>query len=581
MENKDHVTPNKPIPGTIIPPKRPVLPTVPARSEITKPGEPFTNSCSTDAEEIAKLPTQGIDLGWPNERMKWKRLTENAMKWFDGAPTPSTGNVVVPYIYGRCAFDDIAEALAKAKSSDHRIYLIGWWYDPCTPMKNPLVGDPPVNTLLQDYLKNTKAQVRGLFWNKPIKNGKDGDNKKIAEFINSLPNGAALEDAKLIELKPNMLLSPNVHHQKLIVVSGSCGLVAFLGGMDVNKTRVNVSGNMPLHDVHVRLNGPSAAEALSIFRDRWMDHPSTPELDSAKFQMNPDDVRQDFIRVTTSKSEVMDTCTVPGRKVKPRRMLVSIGRTFPNLAKFKPGDSYQFKNPDQSAWQLVKNGITNAKEFIYIEDQYLVSRRVKDLLVEKLKEPNFKFLLILMGNSKAFEENGGGEFPYLIGVRNEFRTDFAKVDPGRKKWRMFSLKPTTDSGRRPWCGEFVHSKLWIVDDQYVAVGSANCDDRGYTYDTEIMAGITEEPIERAAGGRFARDLRIALWRKHLGLDHSHFVNFAVGLKHWLTLPASAMVFDSSDLEESSLLNDTKGLTRDDPTANFAWTHFLDPDADKL
>ncbi|HEF1899652.1 phospholipase D-like domain-containing protein [Bacillus cereus] len=555
---------------------------VPAPSQIIQPGQSFKNSCSTDTVEIAKLPHQGIDIGWPNERIKWEKLTKNVLKWFDSAPTPSSGNIVVPYIYGRCAFDDIAEALATAKSSDHRIYLIGWHVEPWTRMKNPLGGNPPANTLLQDYLRNTKAQVRGLFWNTPFKK-KPGDNKAIADFINSLPNGVALEDDRLVPADlPNR--GPNAHHQKLLVVNGDRGLVAFLGGMDLNNTRVDVGGMAPLHDVHIRLNGPSAAQALSVFRDRWMDHPSTPALDTAKFQMTPEAVRQDFSRVAASQSRDMDTNIDSEGKVNRRRMLVSIGRTFPNLSKFKPGDSYKFKSPDQSAWQLVMNGITNAREYIYVEDQYLVSRRVKDLLVAKLKEPNFKFLLILMSNSYHFEnsdEINKCEFPYLIGVRNEFRTDLAKVDPGRKKWRMFCLKETKDPGRRAWCGDFVHSKLWIIDDEYVAVGSANCDDRGYTYDTEIMAGITEEPIERAAGGMFARDLRIALWRKHLGLPHAQFVNIATGLRHWLNPPPSAMVYDSSDLEVSPLLNGTKGLTRENTNANFAWTHLFDPDADKL
>ncbi|MBY0598959.1 phospholipase D family protein [Bacillus bingmayongensis] len=582
MGNNDIVKPVKPTPGTVAPPKQLARPTVLAPSKITQPGQPFTNSCSTDATEIAKLPHQGIDIGWPNEGMKRKKLIDNVNKWFDGAPEPSSGNIVVPYIYGRCAFDDIAEALATATSSDHRIYLIGWHVEPWTRMKNPLSGTPPVNTLLQDYLKNTKAQVRGLFWNTPFK-GKPGDNKAIADFINSLPNGIALEDARLVPADLPYR-GPNAHHQKLVVISGNSGLVAFLGGMDLNNTRVDVGGMSPLHDVHIRLNGPSAAEALSVFRDRWLDHPSTPALDEIKFKMTPNAVRKDFSRVAALQSRDMDTCTVQGGKVKPRRMLVSVGRTFPNLTKFKPGDSYKFKNPDQSAWQLVKNGITNAREYIYIEDQYLVSRRVKEALVAKLKEPSFKFLLILMSNSQHFESSDNidkNEFPYLIGVRNEFRTDLKKIDPQRKKWRMFSLKETKDPGRRPWCGDFVHSKLWIIDDEYVAVGSANCDDRGYTYDTEIMAGITEEPLERAAGGRFARDLRIALWRKHLGLPHAQFFDIATGLKHWLNPPPSAMIYDSSDLEESPLLNNTKGLTREDSNANFAWTHLLDPDADKL
>ena len=144
---------------------------------------------------------------------------------------------------------------------------------------------------------------------------------------------------------------------------------------------------------------------------------------------------------------------------------------------------------------------------------------------------------------------------------------------------LFSLKPTTDQSRREWCGDFVHSKLWVFDDEYVVVGSANCNDRGYTYDTEIMAGITDEPLERVVGLRFARELRIALWHKHLGLPHSYLQDFTKGLAKWLDPPPSAMIFDASDRESSPLLGDT--LIRDDPTAEKLWTRMIDPDADKL
>ena len=154
-------------------------------------------------------------------------------------------------------------------------------------------------------------------------------------------------------------------------------------------------------------------------------------------------------------------------------LFVSIGRTYPVLSKFKPNDSYSFaRNGEQTAWQLVKNGIVNAQRQIYCEDQYLVSRRARVELLKKIKEPSFEFLLILMGNSTHFENDAQllkNEFPYLIPARNEFRTDLTAIDPMRKKWRMFSLRPTSDAHRRQWCGDFVHSKLWIFDDDYVAV----------------------------------------------------------------------------------------------------------------
>lgn len=67
-------------------------------------------------------------------------------------------------------------------------------------------------------------------------------------------------------------------------------------------------------------------------------------------------------------------------------------------------------------WNLIQNAIRKSKKFIYIEDQYFVSRRLKSELLNKLKTPEFEFLLILMQDSSAFEKSStllDNEFPYL------------------------------------------------------------------------------------------------------------------------------------------------------------------------
>ena len=72
------------------------------------------------------------------------------------------GNSVVAYTYGRCAFEDMADAIATARDPDHRVYLLGWWVDPYTRLSD---GTPPL--LLRDLLKALKAQIRGMFWDDP------------------------------------------------------------------------------------------------------------------------------------------------------------------------------------------------------------------------------------------------------------------------------------------------------------------------------------------------------------------------------------------------------------------------------
>lgn len=75
---------------------------------------------------------------------------------------------------------------------------------------------------------------------------------------------------------------------------------------------------------------------------------------------------------------------------------------------------------------------------------------------------------------------------------------------------------------------YVHSKLLIVDDAVAIIGSANINDRSLNGngDTELAAVVVDKAEGRVTdvgGGinivtrKFARELRIAQWKKHLGM----------------------------------------------------------------
>lgn len=75
---------------------------------------------------------------------------------------------------------------------------------------------------------------------------------------------------------------------------------------------------------------------------------------------------------------------------------------------------------------------------------------------------------------------------------------------------------------------YVHSKLLVVDDAVAIIGSANCNDRSLQGDgdTELAAVIvdTDTSVQDLGNGvkvvtrKFARDLRIRLWQKFLGMS---------------------------------------------------------------
>ncbi len=63
---------------------------------------------------------------------------------------------------------------------------------------------------------------------------------------------------------------------------------------------------------------------------------------------------------------------------------------------------------------------------------------------------------------------------------------------------------------------YVHSKMMVVDDLFVSIGSANLNRRGFFYDGEINAFAVPQRLA-AAKDNPARALRCALWAQHLGI----------------------------------------------------------------
>jgi phosphatidylserine/phosphatidylglycerophosphate/cardiolipin synthase-like enzyme len=145
---------------------------------------------------------------------------------------------------------------------------------------------------------------------------------------------------------------------------------------------------------------------------------------------------------------------------------------------------------------------------------------------------------------------------------------------------MFTLQASPDPARQQFCGSYVHSKTMIFDDDFAVIGTANADDRSYTYDTEVVVGIPDDPFGRASAQKFARNLRVNLWHKHLGLPQNSLLDFSSALSYWFKPPSQAMVVDSSVLEDSPMLG-PKAVLRNFPQADRLWREDIDPDADLL
>ena len=77
--------------------------------------------------------------------------------------------------------------------------------------------------------------------------------------------------------------------------------------------------------------------------------------------------------------------------------------------------------------------------------------------------------------------------------------------------------PETDGDGEPESATYIHSKLMIVDDRFLTVGSANLTNRSMCVDTELNVSVeTDDPGD--ALGRSIAHARQSLIAEHLGVS---------------------------------------------------------------
>jgi phosphatidylserine/phosphatidylglycerophosphate/cardiolipin synthase-like enzyme len=330
------------------------------------------------------------------------------------------------------------------------------------------------------------------------------------DHINTfLANGAAILDNRVLQV------AAGTHHQKMLIVKGSEGLIGFCGGIDINPDRIHTVGatpGAPFHDVHCRIKGPGAHELLKVFLERWTDHPDSKKpgtKQSAPLRGANDDPRSASVRRTFAGSAY-----------------VQISRTYGSgLGNAGVPGGYDFaRSGERTSREMVVHAINQAKRFIYIEDQYLVSMDVSGALARALQRVPSLIVIILIPHGDVTAMGGQTRWR-----RWNFIEPLRRAGPagpaGQQRFGVFFL------GTRACApGTYVHTKMTIVDDQYAIVGSANLNRRSMTHDSEVGAGIFD-PSENP----FAKRLRVALWAKHLGLAASSLGDAVASARHWFSL----------------------------------------------
>ncbi|WP_299823050.1 phospholipase D-like domain-containing protein [uncultured Jannaschia sp.] len=276
------------------------------------------------------------------------------------------------------------------------------------------------------------------------------------------------------------------HHQKIVVID-DC--LAFCGGIDVTTgrwdTRDHTPGDdrradpdgslhQPWHDVTTALEGSVAGALGDLSRKRWQSATGEelPVPDFGGPSPWPDDLQPDL-----------------------RDVEVGIARTEPR---------YHGTPLVNEIEELYLTAIRAARRTIYIESQYLAAGCLCEAMEARLAEPDGPEIVIVNPQSaQSFLEDEA-----MHSVRSRMIKRLRDADERGSGGRFSIFHPVNAEGTPI----YVHAKVFVVDDQFLKIGSSNFDNRSMGFDTECDIAVEAASEAESA---LIRSFTLSLVAEHL------------------------------------------------------------------
>lgn len=277
------------------------------------------------------------------------------------------------------------------------------------------------------------------------------------------------------------------HHQKVVVVDDR---VAFVGGLDLASCRWDTPAHLaddprrtdngtiysPFHDVQMMVDGEVAAALGELARERWR--------------------RAIGERLRPPRPQPQDPWP-PGISADATDVQVGVARTHP---------LYNGDPEVREVEALYLDGIAAARRTLYLENQYFTSAAVGEALAARLREPQGPEVVLVLPR----ECSGWLEETTMGVLRGRLLRRLREAD---RHDRLRIYYPDVAGLGERFLN--VHSKVMIVDDRLLRIGSSNLSNRSMGFDTECdLALEADRPEAREAVVRF----RGRLLGEHLGVE---------------------------------------------------------------
>ena len=388
-------------------------------------------------------------------RIGWERALEPTDDglWASGEPEPRSGNEVRFLVDGAEALPRLAEELRRARS---HVHLAGWHVSPYFRLEAGR-RRTELKALLAELAE--RIDVRVLVWaGSPLPLFRP-DRQDVDGVRHALELGTRIRVATDRKERPM-----HCHHEKIVVIDDR---VAFVGGIDLTTLggdRFDVPGHpargrLGWHDAAVAVRGPIVQDVADHFRLRW----------------------QDVTRETLPPTQ-------PSRRAGSTEL--QFVRTVPeHVYDALPGGDFRIL-------EAYTRALRSAQRLVYLENQFLWSTEIVEILKRKLERPpseDFRVLLLLPSKPNSGGDDTRGQLADLI-----------DCDRGAGRVLACGLQALGGEGPQP---VYVHAKIGIVDDRWLTIGSANLNEHSLFNDSEANVVTCDAELARAT--------RLRLWSEHL------------------------------------------------------------------
>ncbi|ODT46522.1 MAG: hypothetical protein ABS70_00675 [Nitrospira sp. SCN 59-13] len=383
---------------------------------------------------------------------------------------------------GEAYFKAFREAALRAK---HSILIVGWDIDTQVELVRDDSFSPEMPTKLGEFLRallrrRRKLRVCVLNWDYALIYALGRQWMPTAE------PGWRRHRRLWYQVDDHHPVGAS-HHQKLVVIDDA---VAFVGGLDLSKSRwdtrdhlaqnprrVNADGASyaPFHDAQMMVSGGAASALGDLARSRWF---------SATGR-----------RLSAPPRRSVEEVWPPKMNADLTEHPVAIMRTQPR---------YEELEEQREIEQAYLTAIKRARRSIYIESQYFTAQAISRALAQRLSEHDGPDVVLVLRQYC----DGWLERRTMDSLRAQLLHEVELADHyGRL--RVYAPVVPGEQGAEPVA---VHSKLLVVDDEFVCIGSANLSNRSMGFDTECNLAIE-------AGGHARVQTVIAAFRNGLLAEH--------------------------------------------------------------